>query len=200
MNDPRIQSPAAQRNRQPILEVLQATLPERATVLEIASGGGEHAVHFAAAMPGWTWQPSDASDAALASIQARRSDTSLTNLCPPVRLDTTNTWPEGPFDAVVAVNLIHIAPWAVAEALAAGAASVLRTGGHLVLYGPFKHAGQHTAASNEAFDADLRRRDPSWGIRDAGDVVALAESCGLLLERTIAMPANNETLVFRRQG
>lgn len=200
MNDPRIHSPAAQRNRQPILEALQAILPDPATVLELASGGGEHAVHFAAATPGWTWQPSDASDDALASVMARRADAGLANLRPPLRLDATGSWPEGPFDAVVAVNLSHIAPWAVTEALTGGAAGVLRTGGYLVLYGPFKHAGQHTAASNEAFDADLRRRDPNWGIRDADDVVALAESRGLMLERTIAMPANNETLVFRRQG
>ncbi|SEK29615.1 DUF938 domain-containing protein [Halomonas daqiaonensis] len=200
MNDPRLKSPAVARNRQPILEVLQNVLPVRARVLEVASGSGEHAVYLAGARPGWAWQPSDPNPRALASIDAWREGTGQPNLAAPIRLDVTDhdSWPKGSFEAIVAINLIHISPWAVSEALMASAGDSLVPGGVLYLYGPFRRDGQHTAPSNEAFDADLRARDPRWGIRDLTAVTAEAERCGLGLERVVAMPANNLSVVFRR--
>ncbi|TDB05620.1 DUF938 domain-containing protein [Halomonas marinisediminis] len=200
MTDSRRYSPAAARNRQPILEVLQAALPERARVLELASGSGEHAVHCATAMPQWVWQPSDPTPEALASIAAWREQTGQANLLAPMRLDATDkqSWPMGPFEAIVAINLIHISPWAVSEALMARAGERLVSGGVLYLYGPYRRAGEHTAPSNAAFDADLRRRDPRWGVRDLEEVVAEAERHGLRLERTLQMPANNLSVVLVR--
>ncbi|HSH56342.1 MAG TPA: DUF938 domain-containing protein [Halomonas sp.] len=200
MTDPRRYSPAAARNRQPILEVLQAALPERARVLELASGSGEHAVHCATAMPQWEWQPSDPTAEALASIVAWREQTGQANLLAPLRLDATDkeSWPAGPFEALVAINLIHISPWTVSEALMARAGERLVSGGVLYLYGPYRRAGEHTAPSNAAFDADLRRRDPRWGVRDLEEVVAEAERHGLRLERTVEMPANNLSVVLVR--
>ncbi|MDW7747567.1 DUF938 domain-containing protein [Halomonas sp.] len=198
MNDPRLQSPAAARNRQPILEVLQRVLPEHARVLEVASGSGEHAVHLAGAAPGWSWRPSDPVPRALASIAAWREAAGLANLLEPVELDVTGDWPEETFDAVVAINLLHISPWAVTEALLAGAGAALVPGGVLYLYGPFRREGRHTASSNAAFDADLRARDPRWGIRDLEAVTAEAGRHGLKLDRVVPMPANNLSLVFRR--
>ncbi|WP_372610863.1 DUF938 domain-containing protein [Halomonas sp.] len=198
MNDTRLQSPAAARNRQPILEVLEQVLPERARVLEVASGSGEHAVHLAGARPGWTWQPSDPHPRALASIAAWREAAGLTNLREPLRLDVTGNWPAEPFDALVAINLLHISAWAVTETLMAGAGASLVSGGVLYLYGPFRREGRHTSPTNAAFDADLRTRDPRWGIRDLEAVTAEAERCGLGLERVVAMPANNLSVVFHR--
>ena len=201
MHDPRLQSPAAARNRQPILEVLRQVLPERARVLELASGSGEHALAFATAMPGWQWQPSDPTDEALASIAAWREAAALPNLSVPLRLDATDPddWPQGPFDAVVAINLIHISPWAVAEALMARAGERLVPGGVLYLYGPYRRGGAHTSASNAAFDADLRRRDPRWGVRDLEAVASEAERHGLALQRVVEMPANNLSVVLVRR-
>ncbi|MGM0983978.1 MAG: DUF938 domain-containing protein [Pseudomonadota bacterium] len=200
MKDPRLKSPTVARNRQPILEVLQDVLPQRARVLEVASGSGEHAVHFAGAMPDWAWQPSDPNPDALASIDAWREGVSMRNLAAPIRLDVSDPddWPEGPFEAVVAINLLHISPWTVAQALMAGAGSSLVPGGVLYLYGPFRREGRHTAASNASFDLDLQARDPRWGIRDLEAVSAEAERCGLGLERVVAMPANNLSVVLRR--
>ena len=198
MNDPRRQSPAVARNRQPILEVLQQVLPPDARVLEVASGSGEHAVHLAGAMPGWSWQPSDPNPRALASIAAWRERAGLVNLHEPRQLDVTDDWPADPVDAVVAINLLHVSPWAIAEALMAGAGSVLVPGGVLILYGPFLQAGRHTAASNAAFDADLQARNPHWGIRDLAAVTAEAEHNGLRLETVVEMPANNLSVVFRQ--
>ncbi|MDI5892187.1 DUF938 domain-containing protein [Halomonas rhizosphaerae] len=198
MNDPRLQSPAAARNRQPILEVLRQVLPDRARVLEVASGSGEHAVYLAGAAPGWSWRPSDPSPRALASIAAWREAAGLANLHEPVELDVTGDWPAASFDAVVAINLLHISPWAVTEALLAGAGAALVPGGVLYLYGPFRREGRHTASSNAAFDADLRARDPRWGIRDLAAVAAEAERWGLGLEQVVPMPANNLSLVFRQ--
>lgn len=201
MHDPRLQSPAAARNRQPILEVLRQVLPERARVLELASGSGEHALAFATAMPGWQWQPSDPTDEALASIAAWREAAALPNLSAPLRLDATDpdAWPQGPFDAVVTINLLHISPWAVAEALMARAGERLVPGGALYLYGPYRRGGEHTAASNAAFDADLRRRDPRWGVRDLEAVASEAERHGLALQRVVEMPANNLSVVLVRR-
>ena len=201
MHDLRRQSPAAARNCRPILEVLKQRLPERARVLELASGSGEHALAFATAMPGWQWQPSDPAEPALASIAAWREAAALPNLAAPIRLDVTapGDWPQGPFDAVVAINLIHISPWAVAEALMARAGERLVPGGVLYLYGPYRRGGAHTSASNAAFDADLRRRDPRWGVRDLEAVASEAERHGLALQRVVEMPANNLSVVLVRR-
>ncbi|PWV80650.1 DUF938 domain-containing protein [Halomonas sp. A11-A] len=201
MSDARLQSPAAARNRQPILEVLRQVLPERARVLEVASGSGEHALHCAAAMPGWHWQPSDPTHEALASIAAWRETVALPNLAAPRYLDATDpaSWPAGPFDAIVAINLLHISPWAVTEALMARAGERLVPGGTLYLYGPYRRGGEHTAPSNAAFDASLRRRDPRWGVRDLETVVAEATCRGLELARVVEMPANNLSVVFVRE-
>lgn len=200
MTDPRLHSPAVARNRQPILEVLQQVLPERARVLEVASGSGEHALHCAAAMPGWAWQPSDPTPEALASIAAWRERAGRSNLAAPIRLDATDaeSWPAGPFEAIVAINLIHISPWEVAGALMARAGERLVEAGTLYLYGPFRRDG-HTAPSNVAFDASLRRRDPRWGVRDLEAVTAEAGRHGLTLEDVVEMPANNLSVVFVRQ-
>ena len=191
-------APAAARNREPILAVLREVLPATGVVLEIASGSGEHAMWFAQALPGIEWQPSDGDDGARASIAAWRAQAGLANLRAPVALDAAapETWPVARADAVVCVNMIHIAPWAAAEGLFAGAARVLPAGGVLFLYGPYREGGRHTAPSNEAFDADLRRRNPAWGVRDLDAVTALAARHGFALARRVAMPANNLSVVF----
>jgi SAM-dependent methyltransferase len=196
-------SEAAARNREPILAVLRRVLPRQGTVLEIASGTGEHAVHFARTLPGVLWQPSDIDPAALASIAAHRAAAGIASLAPPVVLDAAaaaTAWPLARADAVVAINLLHIAPWRVTQGLIAGAGTVLPAGGVLVLYGAFREGGRHTAPSNAAFDAALRARDPQWGVRDLEEVCALASAHGLDLAERVAMPANNLTLVFRRRA
>ena len=193
-------SPASQRNRGPILDVLRTVLPERGTVLEIASGTGEHAVHFGAALPGLVWQPSDIDPAALASIQAWIDETGMVNVLPPLRLDVIDQqWPIGTVQAMFNANMLHISPPETAAGLMAGAGRHLQAGGVLVLYGPFRIGGAHTAPSNTAFDADLRARDPRWGVRDLETIVQLAADHGLDLEQRVPMPANNQTLVFRRR-
>lgn len=193
-------APAVARNRDPILEVLRRVLPARGFVLEIASGTGEHAIHFAGALPGLTWQPSDPNANARSSIAAWRRSAALANMLPPIALDVTSQrWPVERADAVVCINMIHIAPWRAAEGLMAGAARVLSAGGVLFLYGPYKEAGRHTAPSNEAFDADLRARNPEWGVRDLDDVKALADQNGFDFAERVAMPANNLSVVFRRR-
>lgn len=191
-------SPAAERNAAPLLARLRELLPPQAAVLEIASGTGQHAAHFAAAQPGWRWQPSDGDARALPTIAARCVH--LANVAPPLLLDVTApAWPAAPdrFDAVYCANLLHIAPWAACAALMQGAAARLRPGGALLLYGPYVIDGVATAPSNLAFDADLRARDARWGLRRLADVVAVAAHCGLAFEQRIAMPANNLLLVFR---
>jgi hypothetical protein len=193
-------APAVARNREPILAVLRRVLPERGLVLEIASGSGEHAVHFAAALPQLTWQPTDPDPEARESIAAYRVAAQLTNLLPPIALDAASpTWPVAQADAMVAINMIHIAPWAAAEGLMVGAERLLPAGGVLFLYGPFREHGQHTAPSNAAFDESLRARDREWGVRDLDEVAALASQHGFALEERIAMPANNLSVVFRRR-
>jgi len=199
--DERQHSPAAERNADPILRVLQRHLPERGRVLEIAAGTGQHAVHFARALPAVTWQPSDVEPSALASIRAWRASAGPPNLQPPCELDVTAAqWPMGAADAIVCVNLLHIAPWSVTEALMRGAARLLPAGGRLLVYGPFRVAGEHTAQSNARFDADLQARDPSWGIRDIDAVAEAAQAQGMVHLETIPMPANNRILVFERAG
>lgn len=195
-------APAAARNREPILHVLRAHVPSGALVLEIASGSGERAVWFSAALPAVRWQPSDPDPDARASIAARREAAGLANLLPPVSLDAAVPagWPVRQAGMVIAINMIHIAPWPATEGLMAGAARVLPEGGLLVLYGPFREAGAHLAPSNVAFDADLRARDPAWGVRDLEAVVAVAARHGIALTERIEMPANNLSLVFRHTG
>jgi hypothetical protein len=192
-----LSAPAAARNRAPILDVLREHLPPRGLALEIASGSGEHAMWFAAALPAITWQPSDQEGDALRSIAAWRASAGLPNVLAPLALDVTAPdWPVARADAIVCINMIHIAPWRAAEALIAGAARVLPSGAPLVLYGPFREGGR-TAPSNEAFDQSLRARNPEWGVRDLDDVAALARRHGLALAARVAMPANNLSAVFR---
>jgi hypothetical protein len=194
-------SPAAARNREPILEVLRRVLPARGTVLEIASGSGEHAVHCAAGLPHLTWQPSDRDADALASIAAHRAAAQLPNLLAPLFIDAiAPSWSVEQADAIVSINMIHIAPWSAAEGLMAGAGRLLAPGAALYLYGPFKENGSHTAPSNATFDAGLRASNRDWGVRDLADVSALAGRHGLEFSERIAMPANNLSVVFRRRA
>jgi hypothetical protein len=186
------------RNREPILTVLRRVLPSAGLVLEVSSGSGEHAAFFAAAMPHLTWQPSDPDPRARASIAAFRDAAAAPNLLPPLDLDAAAQWPELRAAAVVCINMIHIAPWSACEGLVAGAARVLPARGVLYLYGPYTEDGRHTAPSNAAFDAELRAHDARWGVRDLGDVAALARRRGLAHQETVIMPANNRSVVFRR--
>ncbi len=194
-------SPATARNREPILEVLRRALPQQGRVLEIASGAGEHAAFLAGALSHLQWRPTDADPAALTSIRAWREASDAPNLLEPIVLDVTDPadWPEEPFEAVVCINMIHISPWVAAEGLMEGAGRVLTLGGLLYLYGPFREGGRHTAPSNEAFDASLKARDPAWGVRDLEEVAALAARHGLELAERVEMPANNLSLLFRRE-
>lgn len=202
--DARLHAPATQRNRDPILDVLRDVLPPPGTVLELASGSGEHIIHFAECLPGLNWQPSDLDAEALASIAAWRQISKLPNLLPPIALDVTADVWDLPNDAgdlvgVLATNLIHIAPWDVCEGLIEGAASRITSEGVLYFYGPFKRNGRHTAASNQSFDEMLRRHDPEWGVRDLDSVVEHAGQFGLALDRIVEMPSNNLSVIFRRR-
>ncbi len=193
------EAPAAARNRQPILEVLQPRLPEKGLVLEIASGTGEHVVHYAAARPDLTFQPSDPDADSRASVDDWVRTLGLTNVRPALEIDVTrSTWPVEQANAVLCCNMIHIAPWEAAVGLITGAARLLPPGGLLFTYGPYRRGGRHTAPSNEAFDADLRRRNPAWGVRDLETVIALARGAGLSAPEIVEMPANNLSLLFKR--
>jgi SAM-dependent methyltransferase len=196
----RLHAAAPERNRDPIQDVLRPVLPPAALVLEIASGTGQHAAYFARALSALEWQPSDASPAHLESIRAWSAASGATNLAPPLLLDVEHTpWPIARADAIVNINMIHIAPWPAAEALFQGAARLLPPTGVLYLYGPFKRGGQHTAPSNQRFDERLRGEDARWGVRDLDEVQVLATSVGFGAAEIIAMPANNLSLVFRRR-
>jgi hypothetical protein len=197
--DPRRSSLAALRNRDPILAVLAPALSAGGTVLEIASGSGEHVAHFARALPHLDWQPSDPDPSARASIAAQTAG--LANVAPPLDLDVVSGtgWPVAPVAAILATNLLHISPWAATEGLMAGAARLLAPGGLLVVYGPFILDDVPLEPSNAAFDADLRARNPAWGLRPLSAVMAVAAAHGLGLERRHDMPANNRALLFRRQ-
>lgn len=191
--------PATARNREPILTLLKEELPPDGSVFEVASGSGEHAAYFAPRLPGIRWQPSDADPVLVESIAAWREDGAATGLLAPVRFDVSrDDWPVAEADAVVAINLIHIAPWSVTEALFSGARDVLGEGGLVFLYGPYRRNGQHTAPSNAEFDASLKSRDPAWGVRDLDEVAAVASIHGFRLVRVVPMPANNLSVMFRR--
>ncbi len=191
-------SPSVVRNRDSILTILRRLLPQSGIVLEVASGTGEHAVHFAAALPHLKWQPTDYDEQALNSITVHRAASGLSNLLAPLVLDTSAPeWPVERADAIVAINMVHISPWRATQGLMAGAGRVLPTGGVLYLYGAYKENGTHNSASNEAFDEDLRRRNREWGIRNLEEVEELARGHGLELTERIPMPANNLSLVFR---
>jgi SAM-dependent methyltransferase len=201
-DDARRHAPAVARNREPILTVLRGHLPRRGLVLEIASGTGEHTAYFARASdPDLVFQPSDADPGARTSIDAWTAALGLSNVRPALAIDATSAnWPISFADAVLSINMIHIAPWAATIGLLRGAARVLGPGGLLYLYGPFRRGGRHTAPSNEHFDLDLRRRDPEWGIRDVEVVAAQAAADGFAPPLVEEMPANNLSLIFRRQG
>ena len=191
-------APAATRNRGPILNVLRSILPSSGTVLEVASGTGEHVVHFAQAFPMVTWQPSDPSREARHSIDAWIAAEGLENVRPPLDLDAaSDSWPVDHAAAVVCINMIHISPWASTEGLMRGASRVLDAGAPLYLYGPFHRATRPIAPTNAAFDEDLRSRDPRWGLRDLDEVAVCAGSHGFVLDRVVEMPANNLSIIFR---
>lgn len=192
-------APAADRNKAPILDVLRRALPPAGLVLEVASGTGQHAVHFAAAFPALDWQPSDPEPTARASIAAWAQAAQLPNLRPPLELDAAAPdWPIGHADAVLCINMVHISPWPATEGLMAGSGRILPSGGLLYLYGPYRRDGRHTAPSNDAFDADLRARNPAWGVRDLEAVAVAAGAHGFHLDEIVEMPANNLSLLFRK--
>lgn len=203
--NPRLHSPAADRNKGPILTELLRRLPAGGRALEIASGSGQHVLHFAAALPGWHWQPSDTEPAALASIAALSADAGLRNVATPRRLDLLAptgsddaAWPAQGVDLVLCANLLHIAPWPVCAALMRGSAQCLTPRGRLITYGPYRVDGEPLQQGNQAFDVDLRQRNPAWGLRWLHDVVAEAHVTGLVLRERVAMPADNLLLVFER--
>lgn len=192
-------APATLRNRDPIVDVLRDELPKSGTVLEIASGTGEHIVHFAAAFPHLNWQPSDCDTAGLASIEAWSAESGLTNILPPVQIDATaEQWPISRVEAILCINMIHIAPWSATEGLFAGAGRLLSRNSLLFLYGPYLEADRPTVESNLAFDRSLKGRNPEWGLRLLGDVEEVANHNGFVLCNRVPMPANNLALKFRR--
>ena len=198
MTEHRRSAPHVARNAELIADVLRTVLPRRGLVLEIASGTGEHVLHFARAFPHLLWQPSDPDEAALRSIEAWRAEACLFNLLPPVSLDArAEEWPVARADAILAINMVHISPWAATVGLLSGAGRLLPQGAPLYLYGAYRQAGVETAPSNEAFDASLRAANPEWGVRDLEDVVAEADKNGLGLDTIVPMPANNLSVVFR---
>lgn len=192
-------SPAADRNKAPILATLQTVLPAQGTALEVASGTGQHVAWFAAGLPGWAWQPTDARPDALPSIAAYAAHHQLANVRPPLLLNVmAPPWlpPDQRFDLVYCANMLHVAPWAACAALMAGSAQHLAPGGRLVTYGPYLEDGVPPSPGNLAFDASLRAENPDWGIRRREDVEAVAAQAGLRLQQRHAMPANNLLLVW----
>ncbi|MBT8468295.1 MAG: DUF938 domain-containing protein [Deltaproteobacteria bacterium] len=192
-------APAAERNRQPILDVLRRVLPGTGLVLEVASGTGQHAVFFSEHLSNLRWLPSDASMEALRSINAWVEESNRENLLPAIDLDVCSPpWPIANADAMLCINMIHISPWEATESLFRGAQALLAPGSPLVTYGPYRHHGKHSAPSNAAFDESLRSRNPRWGVRDIDELVELAGRTGLVLQERVSMPANNMTLVWAR--
>lgn len=204
--DGRKYAPATQRNREPILEVLLQVLPPTGTVLEVASGTGEHAVYFAPHLTPRRWLPTEQNPLLRASIKAWAKEYPSDNLYPPLELDASMaSWtvekdaaPDLPIVAIVNINMIHISPWSTCLGLMAGAGRILPSGGILYLYGPFKQNGEHTAPSNAAFDESLRAQDPAWGVRNLQDVIAAAREQHLNFQATYQMPANNLSVIFER--
>jgi hypothetical protein len=194
-------APAADRNKEPILEILREVLPASGTVLEVASGSGQHAVFFARAFPHLVWQPSDADDGARASIAAYRAESAVANLAAPLAVDASAAaWPIERADAVVNINMIHIAPWEACLGLFSGSARILAPEAPLVLYGPFAIDGDFVAPSNVDFDRRLRGENPAWGVRELRDVERAAKERGFRLERVVPRPANNQVVIFRRDA
>jgi SAM-dependent methyltransferase len=192
-------APAAERNKGPILAVLRYVLPETGLVLEVASGTGQHVIHFANALPTLTWQPSDPDVEARTSIRAWIAESQLTNVREPLALDVREEpWPIESADAILSINMVHIAPWAATLGLMKGAARLLGGNGVLFLYGPYRRLGQHTALSNEEFDRELRSTNSDWGVRDLEAVAEAALESGLELHDIVEMPANNLSVLFRR--
>lgn len=192
-------SPAALRNRKPIADALAGELPDQGTVLMVAEGSGEHAVHFAARFPHLTWLPSDTAPSALASIAAHRHESGLPNLRAPLKLDVSaSQWPDDDIQAILCINMVHIAPWNAALDLMHGAGRILPRKGLLYLYGPFLQENVETAASNQAFNENLKARNGEWGLRSVEAVAGAAQAEGLTLQRLQPMPANNLSLFFRR--
>jgi hypothetical protein len=191
-------APATLRNREAIAAVLRPILPASGLVLEIASGTGEHAVHFARSFPALMWQPSDPDSAGLASITSWADEAKAPNFLPPLMLDAASDWPVAEADAILCINMVHISPWAATQGLMSGAGRILPPGALLYLYGPYLRAGVPTAPSNIEFDASLKSRNPDWGLRHVEDVVGLAVTQGFIMAGCIEMPANNLSLVFRK--
>ena len=201
MTDERRSAPHVARNAGAIVDVLRGILPDRGLVLEVASGTGEHVVHFARAFPQLLFQPSDSDAQALRSTEAWRKEAGLFNLLPAIRLDArAEEWPVGAADAILAINMVHISPWGATLGLIAGAARLLPEGAPLYLYGAYRQEGVPTASSNEQFDEWLKAQDPQWGVRRLEDVVAEAERKGLALDAIVPMPANNLSVVLRKRG
>jgi hypothetical protein len=199
LSDDRRSAPHVARNAAPIVEVLRGALPARGLALEIASGSGEHVLHFAAAFPQLLWQPTDPDPAAVRSIEAWRAGSGLANLLPAIALDARAAdWPVAAADAILCINMVHISPWAATAGLMRGAGRLLAAGAPLYLYGAYRQAGVPTAPSNEAFHASLKARDPEWGLKTLEDVAAEAEKNGLRLDAVTAMPANNLSVVLRK--
>jgi len=201
LDDGRWFTGSIERNRDPILAELRRVLPEAGLVLEIASGTGQHVIHFANALPYLTWQPSDADATFRRSVEAWIAKEAPANVRMPVELDVLRLpWTVPQADAVLCINMIHVSPWAATQALLDGTKSILPTGGVLFLYGPYRRFGRHTSPSNAAFDEQLRASDPEWGLRDLEAVVELARAAGFRLGDVVEMPANNFSVVFRREA
>ena len=198
--DARETAPSAERNKQPILEVLERVLPPKGVVLEIGSGTGQHVAHFAKALPDLIFQPSEMDAQKHPSIVAWAGHEQLLNVRPPIAFDVARLpWPVRSADAVVCINVIQISPWEATLSLMRGAGDILPPDGVLVTYGPYRRGGAQTAPSNDTFDTSLKARNPLWGVRDMEEVVAVAKDNRLDFEEAVAMPANNFTLVFRRR-
>lgn len=194
----KLHSAASERNQQPIIEILRRALPAQGTVLQIASGSGQHDLAFAQEFPQLRFQPTDRDDAALKSIEAHRQESGLANLLSPLHLDVLeDSWPVSAADALININMIHISPWPCCLALFRGAAKILPPGAPLFLYGPFVRTGFALEPSNDAFDRSLKSRNPQWGLRVMEDVVQVGKEAGFGHEETVPMPANNYSLVFR---
>ncbi len=199
-------APATQRNREPILEVLLQVLPTTGTILEVASGTGEHAVYFAPRLSPRQWLPTEQNPLLRASVSAWAEEFPSDNLYPPLELDASapiwgvekGNLPDSPIVAIVNINMIHISPWSACLGLMAGAGRILPNGGILYLYGPFKQNGEHTASSNAAFDQSLKERNPEWGVRNLEDVIEAAKTQDLTFKEIYQMPANNLSVVFQR--